>query len=451
MYNKILEKLKNKNIAILGFGKEGKSTYNFIRRYSNQTLTILDKNDILKNNEYLKEDKNLKIITGDTYLNNLEQYDLIIKAPGIALLDIDLKNIENKLTSQLELILEINKKNIIGITGTKGKSTTTSLLYNIIKDQNENTFLLGNIGNPILDYIEKFNDESILVIEMSSHQLEFVHQSPHIGVILNLYQDHLDHTGTLEKYHNDKMHMFKYQDKSDIGIYDGQNEYLINLVNKNNYKSKLYNFKVNEKADIYVENNKIYHNNEMIYDGNQERNLIGSHNLKNIMVTLLITKLLNLDLEKATKVVNKFNPLEHRLECVGTYNNITYFNDTIATIPEATINGINGLGNVDTLIFGGMDRNIDYNSFIEFLKNSNISNLIGLPETGHKICNQLKNTNKNIYIVETIDEAVDIADKYTKPNHICLLSPAASSYNKFKNFEEKGNYYKNVIKIKYKI
>ena len=451
MYNKILEKINNKNIAILGFGKEGKSTYNFIRRYSNQTLTILDKNDILKNNEYLKEDKNLKIITGDTYLNNLEQYDLIIKAPGIALLDIDLKNIENKLTSQLELILEINKKNIIGITGTKGKSTTTSLLYNIIKEQNENTFLLGNIGNPILEYIEKFNDESILVIEMSSHQLEFVHQSPHIGVILNLYQDHLDHTGTLEKYHNDKMHMFKYQNKSDIGIYDGQNEYLINLINKNNYESKLYNFKVNEKADIYVENNKIYYNNEMIYDGNQERNLIGSHNLKNIMVTLLITKLLNLDLEKATKTINKFNPLEHRLERVGTYNNITYFNDTIATIPEATINGINGLGNVDTLIFGGMDRNIDYNNFIEFLKTSNITNLIGLPETGHKICKILKekNTNKNIYIVETIDEAVDIADKQTKKNHICLLSPAASSYNKFKNFEEKGNYYKNVIKNKY--
>ena len=451
MYNKILEKLKNKNIAILGFGKEGKSTYNFIRRYLDQTLTILDKNDILKNNEYLKEDKNLKIITGDTYLNNLEQYDLIIKAPGIALLDIDLTNIEKKLTSQLELILEINKKNIIGITGTKGKSTTTSLLYNIIKEQNKNTFLLGNIGNPILDYIEKFNDESILVIEMSSHQLEFVHQSPHIGVILNLYQDHLDHTGTLEKYHNDKMHMFKYQNRNDIGIYDGQNEYLINLINKNNYESKLYNFKVNEKADIYVENNKIYYNNEMIYDGNQKRNLIGSHNLKNIMVTLLITKLLNLDLEKATKTINKFNPLEHRLEQVGTYNNITYFNDTIATIPEATINGINGLGNVDTLIFGGMDRNIDYNNFIEFLKNSNISNLIGLPETGHKICNILKNnTTKNIYIVETIDEAVNIADKVTKKNHICLLSPAASSYNKFKNFEEKGNYYKNVIKNKYK-
>lgn len=452
MYKKILEKLKNKNIAILGFGKEGKSTYNFIRRHSNQLLTILDKNDILNNNEYLKEDPNVEIITGDNYLNNLENYDLIIKAPGIVLLDIDTKKIENKLTSQLELILEIDKENIIGITGTKGKSTTTSLTYNIIKAQYNNTFLLGNIGNPILDYIEEFNEKSILVIEMSSHQLEYVKQSPHIGVILNLYQDHLDHTKTLEKYHNDKMHMFKYQSNKDIGIYNGQNEYLINLINKNDYKSKLYNFKVNEKSDIYTINNQIYYNNEIVYDGNQKRNLIGDHNIKNIMVALLITKLLNLDLNEAIKTINSFKPLEHRLEYVGTYNDIIYFNDTIATIPEATIEGINGLKKVDTLIFGGMDRNIDYNKFIEFLKKSNITNLIGLPETGHKICKRLKeNTNKNIFIVDTIDEAVDIADKYTNKGSICLLSPAASSYNKFKNFEEKGNYYKNIIKKKYKV
>lgn len=450
MYNEIIDKLKNKNIAILGFGKEGKSTYNFIRRYSDQPLTILDKNDILKNNDYLIQDKNVKFVIGDNYLNNLEQYDLIIKAPGIALLDIDTSNIKDRLTSQLELILEINRKNIIGITGTKGKSTTSSLLYQIIKDQKENTFLLGNIGNPILDYIEDFDDESTLVIEMSSHQLEYIKNSPHIGVILNLYQDHLDHTGTLEKYHNDKMHMFKYQKKSDIAIYDGQNKYLVNLINKNSYCSKLYSFKTNEESDIYTIDNKIYYDNEVIYDGNQKRNLIGSHNLKNIMVTLLIVKLLGLDINKATKIINNFNPLEHRLEKVGTYNNITYFNDTIATIPEATINGINGLEVVDTLIFGGMDRNIDYSNFIEFLKKSNISNLIGLPETGHKICKELKNIGKNIYLVDTIKEAVDIADSKTKPNHICLLSPAASSYNEFKNFEEKGNYYKNVIKKKYK-
>lgn len=447
MFNKIIDKLSGKNIAILGFGKEGKSTYNFIRRHSSQNLTILDKNDILTNNPYLKDDKNLTIITGETYLDNLSSYDLVIKAPGIVLLDIDLTNVN--ITSQLELILEIDKKNIIGITGTKGKSTTTTLMYEVLHKQNSNSFLLGNIGNPIFDYVEDFNEDSILVIEMSSHQLEFVECSPHISVILNLYQDHLDHTGTLEKYHNDKMHMFKYQDENDIGIYDGQNKYLIDLVSKNNYKSKLYKFMVDEESDIYVKDNMIYYENEIIYDGNSKRNLIGTHNLKNIMVVLLISKLLNLDINKAIDVINSFKPLEHRLEMVGTYNNITYFNDTIATIPEATMNGIIGLGNVDTLIFGGMDRNIDYSEFIEFLKNSNISNLIGLPDTGYNICNELNNSGKNIFTVKTIDEAVDIADKYTKKGSICLLSPAAASYNKFKNFEEKGNYYKDIINKKY--
>lgn len=448
MFNKIIDKLANKKIAILGFGKEGKSTYNFIRRHSSQPLTILDKNDILENNPYLNDDKNLTIITGDNYLDNLSDYDLVIKTPGIALLDMDLSNIN--ITSQLELILEVDKHNIIGITGTKGKSTTTTLMYEVLHDQNSNSFLLGNIGNPIFDYVEDFNDDSILVIEMSSHQLEYVKCSPHIGVILNLYQDHLDHTGSLEKYHNDKMHMFKYQDENDIGIYDGQNKYLIDLVSKNNYKSKLYKFTEDEESDIYVKDNKVYYDGSIIYDGNTKRNLIGAHNLKNIMVVLLISKLLNLDINKAIEVINSFKPLEHRLEMVGTYNGITYFNDTIATIPEATMNGINGLGNVDTLIFGGMDRNIDYSEFINYLKNSNISNLIGLPDTGHTICKALSNCNKNIFTVETIDEAVDIADKYTKKGYTCLLSPAASSYNRFKNFEEKGNYYKTVIKNKYK-
>lgn len=447
MFNKIIDKLANKKIAILGFGKEGKSTYNFIRRHSSHPLTILDKNDILENNPYLNDDKNLTIITGDNYLDNLSDYDLVIKTPGIALLDMDLSNIN--ITSQLELILEVDKNNIIGITGTKGKSTTTTLMYEVLHDQNSNSFLLGNIGNPIFDYVEDFNDDSILVIEMSSHQLEYVKCSPHIGVILNLYQDHLDHTGTLEKYHNDKMHMFKYQDENDIGIYDGQNKYLIDLVSKNNYKSKLYKFTEDEESDIYVKDNIVYYDGSIIYDGNTKRNLIGAHNLKNIMVVLLISKLLNLDINKAIEVINSFKPLEHRLEMVGTYNNITYFNDTIATIPEATMNGINGLGNVDTLIFGGMDRNIDYSEFINYLKNSNISNLIGLPDTGHTICKALSDCNKNIFTVETIDEAVDIADKYTKKGYTCLLSPAASSYNKFKNFEEKGNYYKTVIKNKY--
>ena len=186
MYSEqIIAKLKDKNIAILGFGKEGKSTYNFIRRYlPTKKLTILDKNTITIN------DNNVEIVTGFNYLDNLNSYDLIIKSPGISLKDIDYSKYINKITSQLELLMEVDRKNIIGITGTKGKSTTTSLMYEILKKQRNNVYLLGNIGIPVLDNIDKYSENTLLVIEMSSHQLEFVKHSPHIAVILNLFQDH---------------------------------------------------------------------------------------------------------------------------------------------------------------------------------------------------------------------------------------------------------------------
>ena len=184
MYKKIINKLKNKEIAILGFGKEGQSTYRFIRKYlPDKFVTILDLKDI-SNNELLVGDNNIEVIWGDKYLDNLNKYDLIIKAPGISLKDIKDVEILNKITSQLELLLEVNSSNIIGITGTKGKSTTTSLLYQVFKNQGKDVFLLGNIGIPVLDNIEEYKKDTTLVIEMSSHQLEFIKVSPHIGIMI---------------------------------------------------------------------------------------------------------------------------------------------------------------------------------------------------------------------------------------------------------------------------
>lgn len=141
---------------------------------------------------------------GTDYLNHLDQYDLIIKSPGISLKDIDISNIKDRITSQLELVLEVMKQNIIGITGTKGKSTTTSLIYECFKANHKDAFILGNIGKPLLDQIEQYHENTILVIEMSSHQLEFVKTSPHTGIILNLFQDHLDHAGSVKHYHECK-------------------------------------------------------------------------------------------------------------------------------------------------------------------------------------------------------------------------------------------------------
>ena len=443
MYEKIISKLKNKNIAILGFGREGKSTYNFIKKYLKQKVTILDRNDFnIDDNDVLK-------IVGDNYLDNLDKYDLIIKSPGISLKDIDLSRIEDKITSQLELLLEVYKDNIIGITGTKGKSTTTCLLYEVIKKQFDNTFLLGNIGIPVFDEIENYTEDSILVIEMSSHQLEFIKVSPHIGIVLNLYEDHLDHDGTVEHYHHNKMNILRFQNENDYAIYSSDDDNIRRLIEEDNYKGIKHTIRFdNEELEgnyTRIKDKEIFFNGELIYK-DKERLLLGNHNLKNIMFVLTVIKYLGFDVSKAYDVIRNFKGLKYRMEYIGTYNDIKYYNDTIATIPEATISAISAIGDVDTLIFGGMDRKINYNDFINYLSKSNINNFICMPTTGNIIGKELEKVNKNVLYTEKLEEAFNLSQKYTKKHMTCLLSPAAASYEFFKNFEEKGKAFEDIVK-----
>ena len=241
MINSILEELKGKNIAILGFGIEGKSTYNFIRRYSDMKLTIIDKVNISDNLS------NVDIIYGDNYLDGLDKYDLVIKSPGVITKDIDVSNIH--FTSQLEWLLKYNSKNVIGITATKGKSTTCTLMYEVIKNCGKKCLLLGNIGNAILDDIENIDSDTICVVEMAALQLEFVKHSPHIAAIINLYEDHLDHAGTIEHYHQDKLNIFKYQNSADYSIYCKDIEPLNSYIN-DSYKGIKYSISFNSDNSI---------------------------------------------------------------------------------------------------------------------------------------------------------------------------------------------------------
>lgn len=446
MYNKIIEKLENKKICILGFGKEGKSTYNFIRRHSNMHITIIDKCDIRDS----ISDNNVDFVIGDNYLDNLNIYDLIIKTPGITLKDIDYSSYENKITSQMELVLEVFKDKAIGITGTKGKSTTTSLIYNILKDQNKKVYIMGNIGIPMLDEVESYDEDTYLVIEMSAHQLEFTNISPHISIILNLFEDHLDHAGSVYHYHMNKMNIFKYQNYNDYGIYSSDDLKIQEYIDKFKYKNKLFKVtqkNINEKNTIYLNDDYVMYESQNIYNINSDRKIVGNHNLYNIMCAYAVGIILSLNLEKIGDSIKQFTPLEHRMELVDTIDDITYYNDSIATIPNATINAIEALKDVDTLIFGGMDRGINYEPLIEYLKDSSIKNLICMPTTGYKIGKYLEtlSLDKNYYYTNSLEEAVKISSKVTKKGKIVLMSPAASSYEYFKNFEEKGKKYKEYI------
>lgn len=450
MIDKIINKLKDKKLAILGFGKEGRSTYSFIRKHLKDIhLTIIDMKDI-SNDEVFIGDNNVDFICGENYLSNLEIYDYIIKAPGVSLKDVKDIKVKEKVTSQLELLLEVNRDNIIGVTGTKGKSTTSSLLYEVFKEQNFDVYLLGNIGVPVLDNIELYKENTLLVIEMSSHQLEFIEVSPHIGIVLNLFQDHLDHAGDLKHYHDNKMRMFKFQNENDIALYGDDNKYLHERVVKDGYKSIFYDVRFDDSVgndhSVRIKDKSIYLNNELLYvDG--KRNLLGDHNLNNIMFIMTIAKLKGLDLEKAKETISNFKGLKYRMECIGVFNDITYYNDTIATIPEATINAIKAIGNVDTLIFGGMDRHIEYGEMIDFLEKSSITNLVCMPTTGFTIGNILKEKcDKNIFFVNTLEEAYQVSKDNTAKGMSCLLSPAAASYEFFKNFEEKGKAFEEIVR-----
>lgn len=448
MIERLINYLEGKKTLILGFGREGQSTYKLIRKYlADKYLWIADeKAEVLQNCELLSNDNNIELISGDGYLDNLDQYDLIIKAPGVSLAHIDVSSIKNKISSQLELTLKFFKLFTIGVTGTKGKSTTSSLIYKILKDQHVKCKFMGNIGIPIFDTIDEITKGTTLVLELSSHQLEFVTKSPNIAILLNISPEHLDHYKSFDDYANAKCNIYKNQSGIDWFFYGADNDVIMKKID--NPKGKVFRVSMSnsEENNIFIKDDKVYFNDEPIYCINEPRLLKGEFNLNNIMFALGVVKVLDLDMELATKSIAEFKSLPHRLEYVGCFDGVEYYDNCIGTVPVATIEAIRALKNVDTLIIGGMDRGIDYSEFIEFLNNSDVSNIVCMPKTGHDIAKQL-NSEKAI-VVETLEEAVEISKKVTKKGMSCLISPTAASYGFFKNFEEKGDKFQELVKRK---
>lgn len=352
MISKLIEYLENKKIIILGFGVEGQSTYNFIRKYMKDMPLTIEHNDNI--DDILKEDKNLKFISEENYLQDLEHYDIIIKSPGISFKNIDISKFKDKITSQLQLFLEFTDFFTIGITGTKGKSTTSSLIYKILEEQEKEAVLLGNIGTPIFDEIDKLSTNTIVVLEISSHQLEYIKASTNIAILLNIYEEHLDHYESFEKYIEAKFNLIRYQKDNDTAIINLDSEIINNI--KYKYKANDYGITLNDNDQnmahnkIYLKNELVYYNDKVIYNSNCKRKLKGQHNLNNIMFALAVSNILKLNANKTIKTIENFDALEHRMEYVGNFDEVDYYNDSIATIPEATIESIKALENVNTLL-----------------------------------------------------------------------------------------------------
>jgi len=356
----------------------------------------------------------------------------------------------SKISSQTDLFLQAFAPLCIGVTGTKGKSTTASLLFHVLKTQHPNTLMAGNIGIPLFDIIEQIDADTKIVIELSAHQLEFIRKSPHISILLNLFEEHLDHYNSYKDYQLAKYNIAHYQSNTDYFIYNANNKEIAGLLNTKPVFSHCITFS-HELSDVFVKNNALYlkNNNKLlkICEIDNTFPLKGTHNLENVVAAVIALSCMEeIDIQRISDALYSFKPLPHRLEPLGKVNGIFFYNDSISTVPQASIAAVKALKHVNTIILGGMDRGIDYSPLVDFLKKSEVENFIFTGDAGKRMMNLFENLeNKQFFFCSSYREIVKIAKRCTKKDCICLLSPAAASYDQFENFEQRGNRFRELV------
>ena len=432
-----LKDLKAKKILVLGLGIEGIDTLKFLRKFfSKKVLGIGDrlelKNLNSKAQNIIKKDKNLNFHLGEDYLKALKNYDIVIKSPGIQ--PRTLKSFLKKgqrITSQTEIFFNNCPGKIIGVTGTKGKSTTTSLIYKILKENGIKAYLTGNIEKPALSLLDSAKPESVYVYELSSHQLLNLKKSPHIAVFLNIYPEHLDYYKDFKEYLLAKSNITRYQKKTDYLVFHSKNKLVNEVVKKSKAKKIPISSVKIKKLDTLLK---------------------GNFNIQNIKAAIAVARLFKIKDKNILKSIKNFKPLPYRLEDIGIYKGIKFYNDALSTVPEATIAALDTLGDkVETIFLGGFDRGIDFKNLAKRILKSKIKTLILFQTTGDKIFRQiiaLDNKKKYKAIsVQNMKDGVEQAFKYTKKEKICLLSTASPSFSLFKDYKEKGDLFKKYVKL----
>ena len=422
MFDLILQRLKNKRILILGFGREGQSSLSFVQKYLPEAkMGIADKKTT--GFESLAA-SGVNLHLGEDYLNAIPEYDIVIKTPGISLKDIDTQGVE--ITSQTDLFLSQFHAQTIGISGTKGKSTTTSIIYHLLQAAGHDAILTGNIGIPCFDIMEQIRPESIVVYELSAHQLEYVHNGPKVGVLLNVFEEHLDHFGTFVRYKAAKLNLLRFMQDDDVAVI---HETILNEVAPWTMQKAIFSEK-----DFAVDEKKLP--------------VHGAHNLLNVKAALCACEAYGVEATSLIPHLYSFTPLEHRLEKVGTFGGVTFYNDSISTIPQATIAACNTLGRVDFLLLGGFDRDIDYAPLADWLSEHPIPNLLFTGKAGARMMELVVNrgVQSNFMIYNSMKEAFTYLSAHAKQGDLCLLSPAASSYDQYKNFEARGAKFKTLAR-----
>src|SRR5262245_9355748 len=441
-----LEELEQQSILILGFGTEGQATYEFFRkRWPTKPLSIADRrkldefpDDIARR---LQDDPAVMLNFGPRYLDSADGYNctVIIKTPGIpASTEAILRacKVGCRLTSHSQIFLSnYPREKVIGVTGTKGKSTTTALIHHILICSGIPAELVGNIGQPPLARIDAVSNDTYFVHEFSSHQLAEIETSPHIAVLLNIVPEHLDYYASFEEYVAAKENITRFQTPDDFLIIASKYPIPTSIAHRS--KAALRPFSANDQFDDILPLSEIP--------------LPGKFNVLNVVAAIAAAKLCGVQPPAIREGIRTFEALPHRLEPVGTCKGITFYDDSIATVPDATLAALEALGpNVQTVLLGGHERNLDFTQFGERLP-ANVKTLILFPPTGVRIWKAVETHSNNPVLPETffvrdMEQAVKIAYQRTEQGKICLLSPASPSFGTFKDYRERGNLFKAFVR-----
>lgn len=433
------------NIAILGFGQEGKAVLKYLKKsakYKKANIKILDKK--------LNKD----------YLKNLEQFDIIFRSPGIPYNLPEIQEAikkEVKISSSTKIFFEeINKMvrhgspQVIGITGTKGKGTTSTLLYKILKTAKKDVYLAGNIGKPAIELLSKIKKNSIIILELSSFQLQDLMKSPNIAIVLDVFQDHLDSHKNFKEYIEAKSSISKFQNSNDKIFYFPDNKYSRLIADKSKGK----------KIPVLI--------NEFELFSRKDLKIAGEHNYKNAVMAATIAKNIGIGNDIIKKEVKNFRGLEHRLEFIRVIRvnshfsrRIYFYNDSASTNPFTAIAAIKSFKELKILICGGKDKNLDYSPFAKALKNSNTKLIILFGENKQKIAKAISNrkyqvssSKYKIRLAKDLKSAINLAyetgkkliNQLTNQPITIIFSPASASFDMFKDYKDRGEKFKKLVK-----
>lgn len=438
--------ITNKKILILGMARSGVSAAKLLANYPNE-IVISDIKEQEASILTELEDLNIKVVITNNQEELIESsLDFVIKNPAIRKDNaavVKAKSLGIPVINEMELAFHFLPKDvdIIGITGSNGKTTTTTITFELLKLARKDVFLGGNIGIPLSSVVSEMKEGSILVLEISDHQLcDMYDFKTNISTLTNLSEVHLDFHGTYENYKEVKKKIFNHHTSQEIAILNRESKDVLELT-KDISSKKIY-FSTKEKADICLVDNKIFYFEEEVIHISDIK-IKGNHNYENCMVAIAIAKHYGVKNEDIKTFLSTFNGVEHRIEYVRTLKGRKFYNDSKATNNESTIIALESFIEDTILLMGGLDRNIPFDSIVPHLKH--VRCIVSFGETKNKISEFAKANGVESIIVNNLKEAVINAYQKSKEGDVILLSPACASWDQYKDFEVRGNEFKEIV------